>query len=76
MSTEELRDFYLRYIDLANKREYDRMVEFAHDEVIMNGAPVARDDMVREFHRHTDACRTCTGRCRTCWSRATGSPPA
>lgn len=55
MSTEELRDFYLRYIDLANKREFDRMEEFAHDEVIMNGSPVARDDMVHEFHRHTDA---------------------
>ncbi|WP_033339342.1 ester cyclase [Catenuloplanes japonicus] len=55
MSTEELRDFYLRYVDLANKRDFDRMDEFAHDEVIMNGTPVARDDMVAEFRRHTDA---------------------
>lgn len=55
MTTEELRDFYLRYIELANKREFHRMAEFAHDEVILNGSPVKRDDMVAEFHKHTDA---------------------
>jgi predicted ester cyclase len=55
MSTEELRDFYLRYIELANKREFHRMAEFAHDEVLMNSTPVKRDDMVAEFHRHIDA---------------------
>jgi predicted ester cyclase len=54
MSTD-LRDLYLRYVDLANKRDFDRMNEFAHDEVIMNGTPVTRDDMVAEFRRHTDA---------------------
>ena len=54
MTAEELRDFYNRYIDLINKREFDRMHEFAHDEVIMNGTPVARDDMVAEFYRHTE----------------------
>lgn len=55
MTAEELRDFYRRYIDLANNRDFDRMDEFAHDEVIMNGTPVARDDMVAEFRRHTTA---------------------
>lgn len=55
MTIEELRDFYVRYIELANKREFHRMAEFAHDEVIMNGTPVKRDDMVAEFHKHTDA---------------------
>ncbi|MCP2267396.1 ester cyclase [Promicromonospora thailandica] len=55
MTAEELRDFYRRYIELANTRDFDRMSEFAHDEVIMNGTPVARDDMVAEFRRHTDA---------------------
>ncbi|MGW0434686.1 ester cyclase [Micromonospora sp. NPDC003197] len=55
MSTEELRDFYLRYVDLANKREFDRMVDFAHEEVIMNGTPVKMADMVAEFYKHIDA---------------------
>lgn len=31
------------------------MAEFAHDEVFMNGTPVAREDMMAEFRRHTDA---------------------
>lgn len=55
MTPDELRDFYRRYIELANNRDFDRMAEFAHDEVIMNGTPVSRDDMVAEFRRHTDA---------------------
>jgi len=55
MTQEELRDFYRRYVELANNRDFDRMDEFAHDEVIMNGTPVSRDDMVAEFRRHTDA---------------------
>ncbi|MFD6140898.1 ester cyclase [Promicromonospora sp. NPDC060271] len=54
-TAEELRDFYRRYIELANNRDFDRMDEFAHDEVIMNGTPVSRDDMVAEFRRHTNA---------------------
>jgi predicted ester cyclase len=55
MSTEELRDFYLRYVELANKREFDRMADFAHEEVIMNGTPVKMADMVAEFYRHVEA---------------------
>ena len=55
MSTEELRDFYLRYVELANKREFARMADFAHEEVIMNGTPVKMADMVAEFHKHIDA---------------------
>ncbi|MET7878071.1 ester cyclase [Micromonospora profundi] len=55
MTTQELRDFYLRYVELANKREFDRMADFAHEEVIMNGTPVKMADMVAEFHKHVDA---------------------
>ncbi|MEV6691282.1 ester cyclase [Micromonospora sp. NPDC051196] len=55
MSTQELRDFYLRYVELANKREFERMADFAHEEVIMNGTPVKMADMVAEFYKHVDA---------------------
>ena len=55
MSTREVRDFYLRYVDLANKREFDRMADFAHEEVIMNGTPVRMADMVAEFYKHVEA---------------------
>ncbi|MFJ5540339.1 ester cyclase [Micromonospora chalcea] len=52
---QEIRDFYLRYVDLANKREFDRMADFAHEEVIMNGTPVRMADMVAEFYKHVEA---------------------
>ncbi|WBC03075.1 ester cyclase [Micromonospora sp. WMMA1976] len=55
MSTQELRDFYLRYVELANKREFTRMADFAHEEVIMNGTPVKTADMVAEFYKHVEA---------------------
>ncbi|MEU5906109.1 ester cyclase [Micromonospora sp. NPDC047467] len=55
MTTQELRDFYLRYVELANKREFDSMADFAHEEVIMNGTPVKMADMVAEFYKHVDA---------------------
>ncbi|MFD4208424.1 ester cyclase [Micromonospora tulbaghiae] len=55
MSTQELRDFYLRYVDLANKREFARMADFAHEEVVMNGTPVKMADMVAEFYKHVEA---------------------
>lgn len=55
MTAEELRSFYLSYIDLANNRDFDRMDEFAHDEVIMNGVPVARDDVVAALRGHVAA---------------------
>ncbi len=55
MTTEDLRDFYLRYVELANAREFERMADFAHEEVVMNGALVKMADMVAEFHRHVDA---------------------
>ena len=55
MTTDELRAFYLRYVELANAREFERMADFAHEEVVMNGTRVRMSDMVAEFHRHVDA---------------------
>jgi len=55
MTTDELRDFYVRYVGLANSRDFDRMADFAHEEVVMNGTPVKMADMVAEFYRHVEA---------------------
>lgn len=54
-TTDDLRDFYVRYVGLANAREFDRMADFAHEEVVMNGTPVKMADMVAEFYRHVEA---------------------
>ena len=55
MTTDELRDFYLRYVALANDRQFERMADFAHEEVVVNGTRVRMSDMVAEFHRHVEA---------------------
>lgn len=55
MSDTDLREFYLRYIDLINNREFDRLHEFVHDEAFMNGQRVSRDEVVEAFLGHTGA---------------------
>ncbi|WP_326726477.1 ester cyclase [Streptomyces phaeochromogenes] len=55
MSDAELRDFFQRYIDALNAHELHRMTEFIHAELIMNGHPVTRDDVIADQEDHTDA---------------------
>ncbi|WP_381790396.1 ester cyclase [Streptomyces niveus] len=55
MSDVELRDFFQRYIDALNAHEFHRMTEFIHDEVIMNGLPLTRNDVIAALEGHTDA---------------------
>jgi predicted ester cyclase len=55
MTYQELRDFYLRYVDLLNAREFERLDEFVHDEVTQNGVPATREDMAAALREHTRA---------------------
>ena len=55
MDTQALHDFYLRYVDLLNARDFERLHEFVHDEVTQNGAPGTRDDMAAALREHTQA---------------------
>jgi predicted ester cyclase len=55
MSEAELRDFFQRYIDALNAHEFHRMTEFVHDELVMNGDPVTRKDIIAAMEGHTDA---------------------
>jgi predicted ester cyclase len=55
MTTEELRDFYLRYADVCNARAFDRLEEFVHDEVTLNGVPSTRADVTASLRAHTQA---------------------
>ncbi|GII55873.1 hypothetical protein Pth03_42620 [Planotetraspora thailandica] len=55
MSAEELREFYGRYVEMANTRDFDGMRKLLHDEVILGGTPVAREAIITEFRKHTDA---------------------
>lgn len=55
MSDAELRNFFQRYIDALNSHEFQRMTEFIHDNPVMNGHPVTRDDVIAALEGHTDA---------------------
>ncbi|WP_413804842.1 ester cyclase [Streptomyces sp. OE57] len=55
MSTQDLRRLYLDYIEAINAREFHRMAEFAHDNLVFNGESVSRDDYVATMQQHMDA---------------------
>lgn len=52
MSNTDLRTFFQNYIDALNTHEFQRMTEFIHDELIMNGRPVTRDEVIAELEGH------------------------
>jgi len=53
--TEDLREFYARYVEMANTRDFDGMREILHEEVDLGGQLVPRDAIITEFRKHTDA---------------------
>lgn len=55
MSSTDLRTFFQNYIDALNTHEFHRMTEFIHDEIVMNGRPVTRDEVIAELEGHGDA---------------------
>ncbi|GGJ61196.1 ester cyclase [Streptomyces brasiliensis] len=55
-SAQELREFYGRYVEMANTRDFDGIREILHDEVLLGGTtPVPRDAIIAELRKHTEA---------------------
>lgn len=52
MSDKDLREFFGRYIEALNTHEFHRMTEFIHDELVMNGRPVTRGEVIAELEGH------------------------
>ena len=52
MSDSDVREVFERYIDALNDHDFDRMTEFIHDELVENGRPVTRDDVIAELKGH------------------------
>jgi predicted ester cyclase len=46
MTENDLRSWYLRYIATLNAHEFVGMDEFIDDQVLLNGEPGTRDDVV------------------------------
>lgn len=50
MDIDKTRAFYLRYIDALNARQFERLPEFMHDDVTLNGQATRRDAIVESLH--------------------------
>lgn len=46
MAENDLRSWYLRYVAALNAHEFDGMDEFINDQVLLNGEPGTRDDVL------------------------------
>jgi predicted ester cyclase len=55
MSDNDLRGFYLRYIEELNAHNFDHMDEFIHDRTTLNGEPATRDDLLAVQQADVDA---------------------
>jgi len=55
MSGGDLRGFYRRYLEMLNAREFDRLDEFFHERVTMNGVPGSREQILASLREHTGA---------------------
>ncbi|MDR7278173.1 ester cyclase [Catenuloplanes atrovinosus] len=55
MSDNDLREFYQRYLDLLNAREFDRLDEFVGDEVTHYGDRYTRDQVAAALTGETEA---------------------
>ena len=52
---DSLRTWYLRYIAALNAHEFDGMDEFISDQVLLNGEPGTRDDVIAVQKHDIDA---------------------
>jgi predicted ester cyclase len=55
MSEKELKDWYLQYVAALDGRELDGMDQFVADDVVLNGTPGRRDDVVADMRSILDA---------------------
>jgi steroid delta-isomerase-like uncharacterized protein len=55
MTDRDLRSWYLRYAEALNNHELDGMDEFINDEVLLDGVPGKRDDVVAVLKGIVDA---------------------
>ncbi|KAF4406575.1 ester cyclase [Streptomyces lycii] len=55
MSDSNLHDFYKRYVEALNAREFDRMDEFVHESIIMHSEPSSREALVAQLNSIVDA---------------------
>lgn len=55
MADTDLRELFEGYVATLNTHEFQRLGEFMHDDLIVNGQPMRRDAMIVELEAHIAA---------------------
>lgn len=55
MPEVDLHDLFANYIVALNSHDFHRLDKFMHDEMMVNGQPMARDEMIAALEAHVDA---------------------
>ena len=55
MSEADLRDMFERYVAVLNAHDFQQLSHFIHDDLIVNGQPMTRLEMVSVLKGHIDA---------------------
>jgi predicted ester cyclase len=50
-----IRDFFTRYIAVLNTHHFQRLSEFMHDELLVNGQKLTLSQMITQLEAHIDA---------------------
>ena len=62
MSDADLRALFERYIAVLNAHDFGRLHEFMHDDLVVNGAAMTRDQMIAGLEGHIAAVPDLTWR--------------
>ncbi|OOC55082.1 MULTISPECIES: ester cyclase [Nocardiopsis] len=55
MAGFDIHEFYRRYVEKLNAHKFDDMDEFIRDEVVLNGEPSTRNDVIAVLKADIDA---------------------
>jgi predicted ester cyclase len=55
MADAHLRTFFMRYVAALNTHEFQKLAELMRDDLIVNGQPMTRDEVIAGLEGHIDA---------------------
>jgi predicted ester cyclase len=55
MNNVEFQEFFQRYIAVLNAHEFQRLPEFMHENLVVNGQAILRDQMIAQLQDHVVA---------------------
>lgn len=62
MSDADLHALFERYVAVLNAHDFERLREFMHDDLVVNGAVTTREQMISDLYGHVAAVPDLTWR--------------